>query len=109
MAGRRGVTVVDPGLLTLVQDLGRPGLGDLGVVASGAADRDAARQANRLVGNGSREAVLETVLGGLTLTAHGHQVMAWPAPRPAGRSPRPTAPRAGCSPARRSSCWTARP
>ena len=76
VAGRRGVTVVDPGLLTLVQDLGRPGLGDLGVVASGAADRDAARQANRLVGNRSREAVLETVLGGLTLTAHGHQVMA---------------------------------
>ena len=53
VAGRRGVTVVDPGLLTLVQDLGRPGLGDLGVVASGAADRDAARQANRLVGNRS--------------------------------------------------------
>ena len=28
------------------------------------------------MGNRSREAVLETVLGGLTLTAHGLQVMA---------------------------------
>lgn len=75
-ASAPGLTVADPGLLTLLQDLGRPGLGDLGVVASGAADRDAARQANRLAGNASGEAVLETVLGGLALTARGDQVLA---------------------------------
>src|SRR5699024_2535894 len=34
--------VVDAGLLTLYQDLGRPGFGDLGVTSSGAADRASA-------------------------------------------------------------------
>lgn len=71
-----GLVVADPGLLSLPQDLGRSGLGGLGVVASGSADRDAARQANRLVGNGPAEAVIETVLGGLALTARGDQVLA---------------------------------
>lgn len=71
-----GLTVVAPGLQSLVQDLGRPGRGDLGVTASGAADRDAARQANRLVGNAPDEAVVEALLGGLALTARGTQVLA---------------------------------
>lgn len=71
-----GLTVVAAGLQSLVQDLGRPGRGDLGVTASGAADRDAARQANRLVGNAPDEAVVEALLGGLALTARGTQVLA---------------------------------
>lgn len=64
------------GLQSLVQDLGRPGLGDLGVSASGAADTASARQANRLVGNDTGEAVVETLLGGLTVRARGAVVLA---------------------------------
>lgn len=62
------VRVVEPGALTLVQDLGRPGLGALGVSGSGAFDRAAHRLANRLVGNDESAAGLEVLLGGLTLT-----------------------------------------
>ncbi|MGO4474068.1 5-oxoprolinase/urea amidolyase family protein [Arthrobacter sp. M-10] len=69
--------VVDsPGLQSLVQDLGRPGLGDLGVSAAGAVDEQSMRQANRLVGNEPGTAVVETVLGGLTVRAAGDQVLA---------------------------------
>ncbi|MFF2298928.1 5-oxoprolinase/urea amidolyase family protein [Arthrobacter sp. efr-133-R2A-120] len=69
--------VVDsPGLQSLVQDLGRPGLGDLGVSAAGAVDQQSTRQANRLVGNEARAAVVETVLGGLSVRAVGDQVLA---------------------------------
>ncbi|WP_253905672.1 5-oxoprolinase/urea amidolyase family protein [Arthrobacter sp. H5] len=63
--------VLSPGPQSLVQDLGRPGLGDLGVSPSGAADTAGARQANRLVGNEPGDAVIETVLGGLAVRAHG--------------------------------------
>lgn len=52
---------------TTVQDAGRPGFSDLGVGVSGAADRGAARLANRLVGNVEDAAVLEATLGGLAL------------------------------------------
>ncbi|WP_324652299.1 urea amidolyase family protein [Georgenia sp. H159] len=68
--------VVSPGSLSLVQDLGRPGLLDLGVSPSGAADRGSAAQANRLVGNDRSAAVVETVLGGLELEAVGDHVVA---------------------------------
>ena len=61
------IEVVRAGPLTTVQDLGRPGLAHLGVGHSGAADRPAARLANRLVGNAESAAVLEMTLGGLTL------------------------------------------
>jgi biotin-dependent carboxylase-like uncharacterized protein len=61
------IEVVRAGPLTTVQDQGRPGLAHLGVGHSGAADRPAARLANRLVGNAESAAVLETTLGGLTL------------------------------------------
>ncbi|HLT85604.1 MAG TPA: carboxyltransferase domain-containing protein, partial [Phototrophicaceae bacterium] len=70
------LTVVATGAQSLVQDLGRPGLLDLGVTPSGAADRGSARQANRLVGNDRAAAVVETVLGGLELRATGHHVLA---------------------------------
>jgi len=54
-----------PGLLTTVQDLGRPGYGALGVSPSGAADPVAFRLANLLVGNASNTPALEmTLLGG---------------------------------------------
>lgn len=71
-----GLAVESPGLQSLLQDLGRPGLGDLGVSASGAADQQSARQANRLVGNEPGAAVVENLLGGLTVRARGDQVLA---------------------------------
>ncbi|GAA1129178.1 carboxyltransferase domain-containing protein [Citricoccus alkalitolerans] len=70
------VVVEHAGLQSLIQDLGRPGQGDLGVSAAGAADADSARQANRVVGNDPGAAVIETLLGGLRLRARGHQVLA---------------------------------
>jgi len=50
--------------LCTVQDLGRPGLGHLGVGRSGGADRRSLRLANRLVGNPDGAACLEITLGG---------------------------------------------
>ena len=65
----RSLTVTDAGPLSTVQDRGRPGWAHLGVPRSGALDRPAADLANRLVGNDGSAAVLETTLGGITLTA----------------------------------------
>ncbi|UYN83403.1 MAG: biotin-dependent carboxyltransferase family protein [Microcella sp.] len=61
------VRVIEPGALTLVHDLGRPGLARWGLSASGAFDRAAHRLANRLVGNPDTAAALECLLGGLRL------------------------------------------
>ncbi|WP_235460003.1 urea amidolyase family protein [Yonghaparkia sp. Soil809] len=63
----RAIEVVEPGPLTLVQDLGRPGRAAIGAGAAGAFDRAAHRLANRLVGNDETAAALEVLLGGLTL------------------------------------------
>lgn len=62
----RSLTVHDSGPLTTVQDAGRPGWAHLGVPRAGALDRPAAELANRLVGNDTAAAVLETTLGGVT-------------------------------------------
>jgi KipI family sensor histidine kinase inhibitor len=64
---RPTVEVLAPGVLTLVQDAGRPGLAAVGVGRSGAADAGARRLANRLVGNAGDAAVLEVLLGGAEL------------------------------------------
>ncbi|QKW05428.1 biotin-dependent carboxyltransferase family protein [Streptomyces sp. NA04227] len=61
------VSVVRPGALTTVQDSGRPGHAHLGVPRSGALDAPAAALANRLVGNATSAAVLETTLDGCAL------------------------------------------
>jgi biotin-dependent carboxylase-like uncharacterized protein len=61
------IEIVRAGPLTTVQDLGRPGYAHLGVPRSGALDVPAARLANRLVGNPSSAAVLETTLMGCAL------------------------------------------
>jgi len=59
------LVVENPGLLTTVQDLGRPGYGPLGVSPSGAADSVALRLGNMLVGNEQGAAALEmTLVGG---------------------------------------------
>lgn len=60
-------TVLAPGLQTLVQDGGRPGLADIGVAESGALDRGALKRANSLVGNTELAPALEHVGGGLEL------------------------------------------
>lgn len=59
------IEIVEPGPLTTVQDLGRPGFAALGVARSGAFDRAAAALANRLVGNPPGAALLEITFGGL--------------------------------------------
>lgn len=64
------------GLQTLVQDLGRTGKTGMGVSASGALDRGALRQANRIVGNPSGTPALEVLLGGLRLRCRGRAVVA---------------------------------
>ena len=61
------IEVLRPGLLTTVQDLGRPGFRDQGVPAGGAADAVALRIANLLVGNGQGAAGLEMTLAGARL------------------------------------------
>jgi len=58
------IEVESPGLLTTVQDLGRPGYGHLGVTPCGAADPVALRLGNRLVGNPESAAALEMTLAG---------------------------------------------
>ena len=68
--------ILDAGLQSLLQDLGRPGYGDLGVSAAGAADTASAAQANRLVGNTVNQAVIENLMGTLALRAHGDAVLA---------------------------------
>ena len=56
--------VVEPGLFTTVQDLGRPNAIAAGVPPGGAMDRFAHRAANLLVGNGEADATLECTLTG---------------------------------------------
>lgn len=63
------LTVLKPGLLTTVQDQGRPGWQRHGVVVGGAVDAFAARMANAVVGNDEQAAVLEMALLGPELRA----------------------------------------
>ena len=63
------IAIVKPGLLTTIQDLGRPGYAHLGVARSGALDAPALALANALVGNPPGAAGLETTLTGVSLRA----------------------------------------
>jgi KipI family sensor histidine kinase inhibitor len=63
-AAHRSITVLDPGLLTTVQDGGRWGYQASGVPVSGAMDLIAYRTANAIVGNEPGTAALETTLAG---------------------------------------------
>ena len=58
------VTVLNPGLLTTVQDMGRVGYQQFGVSVSGVMDPRAAEIANILVENPGGEAVLECTMMG---------------------------------------------
>ena len=63
------LTILRPGLRTLVVDAGRPRSRGLGVPVSGAADRFALAVGNGLVGNAPDESALEIALTGPTIVA----------------------------------------
>jgi biotin-dependent carboxylase-like uncharacterized protein len=77
----RALTVLATGPLALVQDLGRPGNGHLGVPPSGALDQPALRLANRLVGNPESAAGIESLLGGLSVRAEASCTVAVTGPQ----------------------------
>lgn len=90
------IRVLDPGLFTTIQDLGRPGHAALAVPESGAADPRSLRLANRLLGNDENAAALElTLKGGEYEFFHDTQVCVTGAVMPIsvhtpGAPPRPT-------------------
>ncbi|MBC7723385.1 MAG: 5-oxoprolinase/urea amidolyase family protein [Burkholderiaceae bacterium] len=92
VAAAPALEVLSPGLLTVLEDLGRAGFASLGVSASGALDTVSLRAANRLAGNPVGTAGLEILLGGLRVRARGDVVVALAgAPTPltvTGRRPR---------------------
>jgi antagonist of KipI len=61
------ITVLNPGLLTTIQDLGRSGYQKYGVIVSGAMDTYAMRLSNIMVGNEENEGVLEITMVGPSL------------------------------------------
>ncbi|MET0540596.1 MAG: biotin-dependent carboxyltransferase family protein [Variovorax sp.] len=61
------ITVLKPGMLASVQDLGRPGHRQLGICPGGALDTLALTLANRLVGNADSAAGLEITMGNCEL------------------------------------------
>ncbi len=65
------LTVVKPGMLTTVQDLGRFGYQGVGVPVAGPMDAYSHRFANRLLGNDPAAAALEITLMGPELIADG--------------------------------------
>jgi len=66
--------VISPGLLTTVQDLGRPGHQHLGIPVGGALDPVSLRAANALVGNAPGTAALEVAYVGPTLAVEADDV-----------------------------------
>ncbi|SPJ32548.1 urea amidolyase family protein [Kushneria phyllosphaerae] len=68
--------VLQPGLQSLFQDLGREGQTGQGVSGAGAMDKSALRSANRIVGNPSHSTVIETAQGGLSLRCHRPTIVA---------------------------------
>ena len=70
------IEVLDPGLGSSIQDLGRPGYYGVGIPPSGSADQDAALAANLLVGNDSSAAVIESPYAGPALRFSADGVVA---------------------------------
>jgi antagonist of KipI len=71
------LTVMRSGVMTTVQDLGRPGFQCHGVVVGGAADPFFARVANLLTGNPETAAVVEMALVGPDLRFEEETLIAW--------------------------------
>ncbi len=78
----RFVEVLDPGLLSLIEDGGRRGVAAMGIPRAGPADPDAMRLANRLVGNPDGAATMEATTVGPTLrfTGDAHVAVVTPSP-----------------------------
>src|SRR3954465_11481506 len=76
--------VMAPGLMTTLQDLGRPGFQHLGVPVSGALDHVSLRAANLLVGNAAGVGALEIAYQGPTLRVEADSIRIAVA---AGRAP----------------------
>lgn len=72
-----GFEVLEPGVLTTVQDSGRQGFQKVGVSPGGAADPVAARVANRLLGNPENAALLECCMSGPVLRFLQDARVAW--------------------------------
>jgi allophanate hydrolase subunit 2 len=70
------LTVVRPGMLTTIQDLGRWGSQDEGVPVAGPMDAWSHRHANRLVGNPDSAAAIEVTLIGPELESDADVVCA---------------------------------
>lgn len=68
--------ILEPGLLTTVQDTGRPGYYNVGIPQSGSMDQLSAEMANACVGNGVDEAVLECTYIGPVLRTTAPAVVA---------------------------------
>jgi len=68
--------VLEPGILTTIQDLGRYGFSQFGVPPSGGLDTFSLMVSNLLVGNGEEEACLEITLMGLRIRALKEVVIA---------------------------------
>lgn len=64
-----GFKVIQPGLLTLIQDAGRYGHHRIGLTTGGPLDTHAFKWANRLLGNPLDCSMLEVSIGGLVLEA----------------------------------------
>lgn len=87
--GDPALHVIRPGLLTTVQDLGRPGYWRYGLGPGGAMDRFALRVGNRLLGQAETAAALEVTAGGVSFAASREVWCVWAGPagelRVAGR------------------------
>lgn len=76
MQVKSGMKILQPGVLSLVQDAGRQGVSHLGLTQGGVMDRHAWAWGNRLVGNAWGAAGLEITVGGLQLCFYGQGVAA---------------------------------
>jgi antagonist of KipI len=70
-------TILRSGILTTIQDLGRPGFRRFGVTLGGTVDSHAMRIANLVVGNEESDAGLEVTIGGLRLRFSDERCVAW--------------------------------
>ena len=66
----RYLEVINPGVQLVIEDFGREGLLDVGVAASGAADRGSLAAANHAVGNEMNAPAIEISGGGVELLSH---------------------------------------
>lgn len=61
------ITVLNPGIYSTIQDLGRPSFANIGVPISGVMDSYSAKIGNQLLNNNLKDAVIEITFGGCKL------------------------------------------